>query len=167
MVSSHYEQSCLSETLLTLFKSSVDFRILSITRSSTASSPLTEIITAVCFEPWTFSCTGPSAQKPCLISPFYLTLVLHPFRLWLRHPILQEVYLPLSPARWDETCSSVLMRPPIVPLAQHLPRSAIILSLSASCSRLELGVRGRQTLSLIWVGIHSTSDRAWHSTGTH
>lgn len=129
--------------------------------------PVTEIITAVCFEPWTFSCTGPSAQKPCLTSPFYLTLVLHPFRLWLRHPIFQEVYLPLSPARWNETCSLVLMRPPMVPLAQHLPRSAIILSLSASCSRLELGVRGRQRLSLIWVGIHSTSDRAWHTTGTH
>ena len=148
-------------------KSSVDFRILSITRSSTASSPVTEIITAVCFEPWTFSCTGLSAQKPCLISPFYLTPVIHPFRLWLRHPILQEVYLPLSPARWNEVCSRVLLRPPMIPLAQHLPCPAIILSLSASCSRLELGVRGRQRLSLIWGGIHSTSDRAWHTTGTY
>lgn len=101
MVSSHYEQSCFSKTLLTLFKSSVDFPIL-LPVYPQPHPPVTEIITAVCFEQWTFSCTGPSAQKPCLISPFYLTPVLHPFRLWLRHPILQEVYLPLSPARWNE-----------------------------------------------------------------
>lgn len=107
--------------------SCLKFSMSSISCLSIASSPVRELYS---FRPWTFRCTGPSAQKPRPICPFYLTPVTHPSGHGLSmHPIFQEVCLPLYPARRNKACSSVLLQPLKLPFHTALQCPAVIISL--------------------------------------
>ena len=147
-------------------KFSIDFCILYLICLSIVSSQVTETITAVCFKPRVFSWLDlllrSSAQSPLSIS--LLSSILQGVPWALCPPGSTPA---LIPSQEDEACSHVLLQPLMLLFSTALTVSYYNPLFSCLLLQLELGVVGRQTLCLIWVGTHSTSDRAWHTTGAH